>query len=110
MVQPYRSAPLNIVPMTESVAIGPNAAQDDFETVAYALSTQPTTVIILAYMLAGYDAVSNGVPPATITSAQIDEQKLARTFVLGSPDQPIKMTRNGHNFFVAPITFGESPP
>lgn len=110
MVQPYRSVPVNVVPMEESVAIGPNSYQDDFETVAYALSTQATSVIILGYMLPGYDATANGRPPASITSSTINEQRLARTFVLGCPDQAIKMTRNGDRFFVSPITFGESPP
>ena len=110
MVQPYRSMPVNVSPMPESVAIGPNSAQDDFQTVAYALSTQPTTVLIPAYMIAGNGPAANGQPPSTITTATIDEQRLARTFILGSPDQPIKMTRNGDQFFVSPITFGESPP
>jgi len=111
MVQPWRSVPINVVPMTEAVAIGPNPAQDDFQTVAYNLSTQTTTVIILGYMIKGYDATANGQPPASITSATINEQRLARTFVLGSPDQPIKMTGvSGGAYFVSPITFGESPP
>ncbi len=110
ITQPYRSVPLNVTPMEESVAIGPNSAQDDFETSAYAMSTQATTVVILGYMKQGFDAASNGVPPASITSATINSQRLNRTFVLGCVDQPIKMTRNGDRFFVSPITFGESPP
>jgi hypothetical protein len=45
--------------MEESVAIGPNSAQDDYETVAYALSTSTCCVIIPTYLSRG-DGATNG--------------------------------------------------
>lgn len=110
LVQPFRVATLKVVPMSAAVAIGPAGLQSDFETVINCISTSPRCAIILRYMLPGYDPVSNGLPPATITSSQIDAQQLARTFIFGVVDAPPQMTYNGDKYIVAPMKFAESPP
>ena len=107
-VQAYRSITVNLVPMTETVAIGPNPAQDDFQTVANALSGSSATVLIPFYL--DRESGAFGKPPPVIDSTTINSQRLARSFILGNPDQPVKMKANGDKYFVAPITFGETPP
>jgi len=72
LTQPFRVASVNIVPMSQVVAIGPNPAQDDFETVMNAIGTSPRCVLCLRYMIDRYGATANGQPPASITSATID--------------------------------------
>ena len=109
-VQPFRVATANLLPMTETVAIGPNSAQDDFQTVLNAISTAATAVIVPAYMNRGSGPTDNGTPPATITTATINQQRLTRTAILGVVDQPIKFQGNGDVYFTSPVVFGESPP
>ncbi len=105
----YRSITVNIVPMSEDIVIGPNSAQDDFETVVNALNTQKTTVLIPLYLHRG-DGPENGVPPSVINSSTIHEQRLCRSFILGCPDAEIDIDGNDDKYFTSPITFGESPP
>jgi hypothetical protein len=109
-VKPYRSLTVNCIPMPQETAIGPNSKQADFQTVANALSTQKTTVLIPYYMKRGHGGDVEGGPPPVIDVSTIDQQRLARTFILGAPDQPVKMKANGDSYYVSPITFGESPP
>jgi len=115
--QPFRQATVQLVPMAESVAIGPNSAQDDYETVAYEISTSTCCVMIGTYLSRG--AVNggsgpNGAPPPVITSSTISIQRLHRTALLGvvggDGGQAIEMHRDGDKYFVSPIVFGESPP
>ena len=110
MVQPYFSIPVNLTAMPVAVAVGPNPAQYDFQTVIAAMVTQSTTVIIPKYMVEGADPLTTGQPPPSITSSNIDAQMLARTFCLGCVDQAPKMTRDGQQYFISPFTFGENPP
>lgn len=109
-VQPFRVATVNLSPMTETVAIGPNAAQDDFQTVLNAISTAQSAVIVPAYLSRAYGPSQNGTPPPTITTATINQQRLTRTAMLGVVNQPIKFQGNGDQYFTSPIVFGESPP
>lgn len=109
--QPYRSVTLNLQPMPEFAAIGPNSAQDDFETIMNAISVQPTVVVIEAYQNPGSGPTQNGIPPAAITTSTISAQRLARTFVLGVADQTGKMKRQADgNYWTSTIVIGETPP
>jgi len=112
-VQPYRQLTANLVPMTEAIAIGPNSAQDDYETVMNKLSTAKACVLIPSYLSRGPvngNSATNGAPPPVINSTTINEQRLNRTAVLGVVNQPIRMTVNGDQYYTSPIVFGESPP
>lgn len=110
LIEGYRSLTINLVPMVEAVAIGPNSAQDDFQTVLTALSTQATTVLV-PYYLYREGGTATGQPPAAINTTTISEQRLQRSAILGAPDQPIKLNGIGDDaFYISPIVFGESPP
>jgi len=109
-VQPYRKITANLTPMPENVAIGVNAAQDDYETVRNALSTAAACVIIPYYMNDGFGALVNGAPPVSITTATINQQRLTRSACLGVIDQPITTKCSNDRYFTSPIVFGESPP
>lgn len=112
-VQPYRQLTVNLVAMAESIAIGPNSAQDDYETVRNALETAAACVLIPTYLNRGPvngNSATNGAPPPTIDSTTISAQRLNRTAVLGVVEQPIKMAVNGDMYYTSPIVFGESPP
>lgn len=107
-VQAYKQPTYNINPMSEVDAIGPKSTQDDFETVMYALMTGSTSVLIPVYLNAAGNQHND--PPATITTANINDQRLCRSFMIGNPDSPIEIDAMGDAFYVSPIVFGESPP
>lgn len=110
-VQPFRVATVNLSPMTETVAIGPNPAQDDFQTVLNAITTAGACVIIPEYMNRGAGPVDNGTPPPTISTATINQQRLTRTAIFGVVDKPIKLQGlAGGKYLASSIEFGESPP
>jgi hypothetical protein len=109
-VQPGKGYTVNLVPMSETIAIGPNPAQDDWESVAYAISTQPAVVMIPRYMKRGSGPVANGQPPSTITGATIDAQRLIRSAKLGVMDGNLKTTQAGDIYLTASAQFGETPP
>lgn len=105
----YRTYQPQFVPMTETMLIGPLSFQDDFETVANALNTQGTTVIIPEYLNSYTGAASLTAVP-TINTTTINQQRLNRFFMLGSPDVPVSWTKSGSGFNIGAFTFGESPP
>lgn len=96
-VQPYRSLNVNLAPMTEAIAIGPNPAQDDFQTVRAAITVANATVLIPSYTTRG-------------KTGEISQQRLTRTAVLGNPDSPTRVKASNDLFYTSPITFSESPP
>jgi hypothetical protein len=110
MIVPFKVYTVNLVPMSEQVAIGPNPYQDDLETVGYQLATSPGAVVIPKYMQRGFGPLYNGQPPAVITPATIDAQRLIRSAKLGVLDSDFKMTGNGDINIVSQIVFGETPP
>jgi hypothetical protein len=103
---PFRVLTVNLQPMTEAVAIGPNSAQDDFETVRYQLATASACVLIPAYLARGNSP--NNVP--NVTSGTISAQRLHRSARLGVLDSPPSMKGNGSRYYVAPLTHCETPP
>jgi hypothetical protein len=111
--QAFRETVVQLVPMAESIAIGPNSAQDDYETVAYAISTSDCCVMIPSYLVRGV-AVENGSPPSVINATTISVQRLHRTAMLGvvggEGGQAIDLHVNGDKYYVSPIVFGETPP
>jgi hypothetical protein len=116
-VVPWRELTVQLVPMTEAVAIGPNSLQSDYETVACSLSTQTACALIPSYLNRGAfngNSEVNGQPPAVINSTTINVQRLHRTAVFGvlggESGQPISTKVNGDQFYTSPIVFGESPP
>lgn len=112
-VQPYWQLTANLVAMEEYIAIGPNSAQDDYETVLEAISTAEAAVLIPSYLSRGPvngNSATNGAPPPVIDSTTISNQRLNRMAVLGIVEQPIRLTANGDRFYTSPIVFGESPP
>lgn len=108
-VQPFRTYECHFVPMAESYLLGPLSFQDDFETVANALNTQTTCVIIPSYLNV-YNGSAQLIAAPTITTATIAQQRLNRYFCLGSPDVQVSWTRNGDFYSIGAFTFGESPP
>jgi hypothetical protein len=117
LTQAFRQLNVQLVPMTEDIAIGPNSNQDDYETVASAISTQACCVLIPSYFTRGPvngNAAPNGEPPPVIGTGTISVQRLHRTAVLGvlggESGQPISTQVNGDVYYVSPIVFGESPP
>lgn len=70
--------------MDEKHLIGPLGYQDDFETVAYSFNTSKASIIIPSYTNEGNQA-SNVTSAPIITTATINQQRLARHFMLGVP-------------------------
>lgn len=108
-VKPYRKLTANIVPMDETTAIGPNSAQDDYETVVNAITTAAACVLVPTY-LHRQDGSPNGSPPPIIDSSTISQQRLTRTACLGVVAAPITTQGNGDKYFTSPIQFAETPP
>jgi hypothetical protein len=108
-VKAYQAPSLNITPMTEEEAIGPRSDQDDFQKVMYPLAEDSTCVIIPTY-LARNNATNRHAPPATIDASTISEQRLCRTFMIGNLDSAIELDGDDNEYFISPISFGESPP
>jgi hypothetical protein len=103
---PFRVLTVNLQPMTEAVAIGPNAAQDDFETVRYQLATASACVLIPTYLARG-NTIDNA---PNVTSGTISAQRLHRSARLGVLNAAPSMKGNGSKYFVAPLTHCETPP
>lgn len=108
--QPFKGYSINLVPMSEAIAIGPNAQQDDWETVYYAMSTASASVLIPRYMKRGSGPAANGQPPAVIDTSTIDAQRLVRSAKLGVLDANMKTVQTGDLYFTATAQFGETPP
>ena len=108
--QPFREVTAHVVPMTEAVAIGPNSAQDDYETVAYALSTSTCCVLIESYLIRGPlngNSPTNGSPPSIFPSpTKPNTRPPARrcdvTACSSSPAGPRSCSASKKNFIVIP--------
>lgn len=108
-VKAYQSPAFNITPMSETEALGPRSDQDDFQTVMHKIAQAQSVVLIPSY-LSRNNAGDRHSPPATIDATTISEQRLCRTFMIGNIDAAIELDGDNNEFFVSPISFGESPP
>lgn len=108
-IKSYQAPSFNITPMTETDAIGPRTDQDDFQKLMYAFSEDSTVALIPSYLSRNNDGKRHA-PPPTIDASTISEQRLCRTFMIGNLDAAIELDGDDNEYFVSPITFGESPP
>jgi len=109
-IKAYQAPAFNITPMTEVEAIGPRTDQADFQNLMYAFTEEDRVALIPTYLRRNNDSSTRHGPPATIDASTISEQRLCRTFMIGNLDAAIELDGDDNEYYVSPITFGESPP